>query len=122
MKTWLLLLTAIASEVAGSLSLKGALNHPLLYIPVSIGFVTSFVLLSAVLRRGMALGVAYGIWGALGVAATSILSAVIYDEPFTSVMALGLVMIIGGVLTVEFGSQSAHKKTLAGNNIQNGTA
>lgn len=110
MTTWLILLAAIASEVAGSLSLKGALEHPLLYLPVVVGYLVSFVLLSVVLRRGMALGVAYGIWGALGVAATSILSALIYGEPFTSVMAIGLAMIIGGVLTVELGSQAAHQK------------
>lgn len=113
MTTWLILLAAIASEVAGSLSLKGALDHQLLYLPVVVGYLASFVLLSAVLRRGMALGVAYGIWGAMGVAATSILSALIYGEPFTSVMALGLTLIIGGVLTVELGSQAARHKIAA---------
>jgi small multidrug resistance pump len=111
MTTWLLLLGAIASEVTGSLFLKSALDHPALYAPVLIGFVTSFVFLSAVLRRGMALGVAYGVWGALGVASTSSLSAVIYDEPFTPVMGVGLAMIIGGVLVVEIGSQAARKQT-----------
>lgn len=113
MTTWLLLLAAIVCEVAASLSLKGALDHPLLYVPVAVGYLISFALLSNVLRRGMALGVAYGIWGAMGVAATSILSALIYDEPFTSLMAVGLAMIVGGVLTVELGSQAAHKKALA---------
>ena len=116
MTKWLLLLAAIASEVTSSLSLKGALDHPWLYVPVAVGLGAAFVLLSAVLRRGMALGVAYGIWGAMGVAATSILSALIYDEPFTDVMALGIVMIIGGVLTVEFGAQAAHKKPLSSEN------
>ena len=119
MTKWLLLLAAIASEVTGSLSLKGALDHPWLYVPVALGLASAFVLLSAVLRRGMALGVAYGIWGAMGVAATSVLSAIIYGEPFTGVMALGIVMIIGGVLTVEFGAQAAHKKSLTS---QNGAA
>lgn len=111
MKTWLLLVGAIASEVTGSLSLKGALDHPLLYIVVAAGFISAFVFLSAVLRRGMALGVAYGVWGAMGVAATSILSAVIYDEPFTGLMAVGLALIIAGVLTVELGAQAAHKQS-----------
>lgn len=110
MKTWLLLGCAIASEVTGSLSLKGALDRPALYGVVVAGFVGAFVLLSAVLRRGMALGVAYGVWGAMGVAATSILSAVIFDEPFTGLMAGGLALIIAGVLTVELGSQAAHRQ------------
>ena len=68
---------------------------------------TALVLLAAVLRRGMGLGVAYGIWGALGVASTALLSALLYDEPLTPVMGLGLVLIIGGVLLVEGGSQAA---------------
>lgn len=116
MTKWLLLLAAIASEVTGSLSLKGALDQPWLYVPVALGFGTAFVLLSAVLRRGMALGVAYGIWAAMGVAATSVLSALIYDEFFSGVMALGIVMIIGGVVTVEFGAQAARRKTLTSEN------
>lgn len=116
MTRWFLLLGAIASEVTGSLCLKGATDRPWLYVVVVLGFGTAFVLLAAVLRRGMALGVAYGIWGAMGVAATSTLSALIYDEPFTGVMALGIMMIIAGVLTVELGAQAAHKQAPAAEN------
>ena len=109
MTTWLLLLVAILSEVTGSLSLKGALDHPVLYVPVAIGFVVSFVLLTAVLRRGMPIGVAYGVWAALGVVLTSILSAVLYGEPFTPLMGVGIALIMAGVLLVEIGSQAAHQ-------------
>ncbi len=107
---WLLLAAAIASEVTGSLCLKGAIDDPLLFVPVVIGFVVAFLLLSAVLRRGMPLGVAYGVWAACGVALTAVLSAVIYDEPFTATMAGGLVLILAGVLLVEIGSQAAHAR------------
>ena len=110
MTRWLLLAAAIASEVTGSLCLKGAIEDPVLYVPVAIGFIVAFLLLAAVLRRGMALGVAYGVWAACGVALTAVLSAVIYDEPFTGVMAGGLVLILAGVLLVEIGSQAAHSR------------
>ncbi|WP_370616689.1 DMT family transporter [Mumia sp. Pv 4-285] len=113
MTRWLLLGGAIACEVTASLSLKGALDRPSLYAVVVVGYAASFALLTAVLRLGMPLGVAYGIWGALGVAATAILSAVLYDESFTSLMALGLVLIVGGVLAVELGSQAAHARARA---------
>ena len=106
MTNWLLLAAAIASEVTGSLALKGALDHPFLYVPVALGFVAAFVLLAALLRRGMPLGVAYGVWSASGVALTAGLSTVIYEEPFTWVMAVGLVLIMGGVLLVETGARS----------------
>ncbi len=107
MTTWLLLLGAIASEVTGSLALKGALDLPWLYVVVAVGYVASFVLLSAVLRRGMPLGVAYGIWGALGVASTAVMSALLFDETITPVMGLGMVLVIVGVLVVELGSHVA---------------
>lgn len=104
MNKWLLLSGAIACEVTASLSLKAALDHPLLYLVVIAGFVSAFAFLTAVLRRGMGIGVAYGIWAATGVALTTTLSSVIYDEPFTAVMGTGIVLIISGVLLVELGS------------------
>ena len=109
MTKWFLLLGAILTEVTGSLSLKAALDTPILYVPVIIGFVAAFLLLTAVLRRGMAVGVAYGVWAALGVVLTSVLSALIYGEPFTAVMAVGIAFIMAGVLLVEIGSQAAHQ-------------
>jgi small multidrug resistance pump len=77
----ILLGAAIVTEVAGSLSLKGALEYPALYVVVVVGYLAAFVLLTLVLRAGMPVGVAYGIWGALGVALTALLSAVIFAEP-----------------------------------------
>lgn len=106
----LLLAGAIITEVAGSLSLKGALTNPLLYAVVVVGYVAAFVLLAAVLRTGMAIGVAYGIWGATGVALTAIMSLIIFGEPLTLLMGIGILVIIAGVLCVELGSQAAHRR------------
>lgn len=109
MMTWLLLMLAIASEVAATLSLKGSARVPALYGVVVLGYLTSFVLLALVLRRGMGLGVAYGIWGATGVALTAVLSAVIFGEALTSLMIVGLLCIIGGVVLVETGSRAGEE-------------
>ena len=105
--TWLLLLCAIVSEVAATLSLKAAVTTPTLYIVVVGGYLASFVFLALVLKRGMGLGVAYGIWGAIGVALTALLSSIIFGAAFTVVMGVGMVFIIGGVLLVEMGSHRA---------------
>lgn len=113
MKKWLLLACAIVSEVSATLALKAALDHPGWYSLVATGYIASFIFLSLVLREGLALGVAYGIWGALGVAMTALMSAVIFGEPLTLVMTLGLLLIIGGVLCVEIGSQKASEKKVA---------
>ena len=70
MKPWLFLAAAISLEVTATLSLKGAITSTWLYAVVAIGYLGSFYALSRVLRAGMSLGVAYGIWGASGVALT----------------------------------------------------
>lgn len=110
MRKWLLLAAAISCEVTASLSLKGALDAPALYAVVVTGYLASFAFLALVLRAGLPLGVAYGIWGALGVALTALLSAALFAEPLTALMGLGIVLIIGGVLLVELGSQRAHDR------------
>ena len=108
-RAWLLLGPAVLVEVTASLALKGALEHPALYVVV-VGYLSGFVLLSAILRTGMALGVAYGIWGASGVALTAVGSHLIFGEPITTLMAIGIIVIIAGVLCVELGAQAAHKQ------------
>ncbi|HET7065994.1 MAG TPA: SMR family transporter [Nocardioides sp.] len=104
MTTWLLLVCAILCEVTASLSLKRALDVPAFYVLVAFGYLAAFVLLSLTLRQGLGIGVAYGIWAACGVALTAVASKVIFDEPLTSVMVVGIVLIIGGVLLVEAGA------------------
>lgn len=107
---WLLLGGAIALEVTASLSLKAALEAPTLYVVVVLGYAGAFAGLGGALRAGMPLGVAYGIWGATGVALTAALSTALFGEPFTPLMGAGIALIIGGVLLVELGSQAAHRR------------
>lgn len=101
---WWILAGAIVAEVCALLSLKGALQVPWLYAIVIVGYLTAFVGLALVLRTGMALGVAYGIWGATGVALTAIASLLVFGEPITMLMGVGIVIVIAGVLCVELGS------------------
>lgn len=107
MRNWALLLGAIVTEVTGTLSLRAAQDHTAWLAVVVAGYVASFTFLSRVLRAGMPVGVAYGIWGALGTAATATLGAVIFGDPFTAPILLGIGLIIAGVLLVEFGSRRA---------------
>lgn len=110
MKKWMFLSGAIATEVTATLSLRAALDYPGWYVLVVAGYLAAFVCLTFCLREGMKIGVAYGIWGAVGVALTALLSAGLFDEPLTALMGVGIVLIIVGVLTVELGSQAAHQK------------
>ena len=104
MNRWWLLAGAIVAEVTGTIALRGALDHTWLYAVTAVGELTAFFLLVKVLQTGMPLGVAYGVWSALGVAATAVLSYLWFDEAFTGVMVVGLMLIVGGVVLVEVGS------------------
>ncbi len=104
-KKWLLLITAILTEVSATLSLRAALDHPAWYIVVVGGYLAAFTALSFVLREGMGLGVAYGIWGATGVVLTAVFATFLFGDPLTATMGVGIALVIGGVLCVELGSQ-----------------
>ena len=99
------LIGAIAGEVAGTVSLRMASSgRKLWWIGVAAGYIFAFSMLVVVLGQGVALGVAYGIWAASGVALTAVASKFLFKEPFTWVMAAGIALIIGGVLLVELGA------------------
>ena len=99
-----LLVGAILTEVTATLSLRASQDHLGWLLVVVAGYVASFLLLTGVLRAGMPVGVAYGIWGALGTALTAVAAAVIFGDPLTSPVVAGIGLIIAGVLLVEFGS------------------
>lgn len=101
---WLFLIGAIVCEVGGTLALRmAAVGRRAWFAAVGAGYVLAFGMLTLALAQGMALGVAYGIWAAAGVALTAVLGRVLFAEPFTWVMGLGVVLIIGGVLLIEVG-------------------
>lgn len=102
---YLLLAAAIVSEVVATLSLRVAATGRSTFYPiVAAGYLAAFAALLGTLRMGMPLGVAYGIWVAAGVAVTAVASRVLFDEPLTRRMVVGIVLIAVGVLVVEVGA------------------
>jgi small multidrug resistance pump len=103
---WVLLAAAIALEVSGTLSLRASDGFARWgwAVPVVIGYTASFVLLAIVLKRGIPVGVAYGVWAGIGVAATAVLARFLFGDPFTWLMAGGVVLVGAGVSLLEFGS------------------
>lgn len=104
MTAWAYLVVAICCELAATLSLRRAVDHPRWYSVVVPGYLVAFVFLSLALAEGMALGVAYGVWTAVGVALAAVFSRLLFREPLTPLMGAGIVLIAGGVLLVELGS------------------
>jgi small multidrug resistance pump len=102
---WVFLVVAILTEVTATLALQAAVKGSRWwYLLVGVGYVVAFTMLSLSLGEGMPLGVVYGIWTAAGVALTAVLGRVIFKQPFTWVMALGVALIAGGVLLIEVGA------------------
>lgn len=105
----LLLVSAIVLEVTGSLTMKAALAQPWLFAVTGLAYLGAFTLLGAVLRLGVPVGVAYGAWAAGGVSLTAVASTLVFGEPFTPRMGLGIVLIAVGVLCVELGGGQPHQ-------------
>lgn len=96
---------AICLEVASTLGLRAANETPWLFAPVALGYAGSFAMLALVLRLGMPVGLAYGIWSATGVVATAALAAVLFGEAVDRRLAIGFALVVAGVLLVELGSR-----------------
>ena len=99
---WVYLVGAIVFEVTGTMSLRASEGFRRTVCIAS--YVIAFTLLFLCLAEGMPVGVAYGIWSATGVALTAVLAKILFDEPFTWLMGLGVVAIAGGVLLIEIGA------------------
>ena len=102
---WLQLALAITLEVFATSMLKRAdgITHLAFLLAACAGYAGAFLCLSLCLRI-IPLGVAYGIWAAVGVALTAVASRLIFKEPLTWIMAAGIALIMGGVLLIEVGA------------------
>lgn len=100
---WLALAGAILVEVVATLSMKASdgFRKRVWLVPVVLGYVASFGLLSYSLSLGMPVGIAYGVWSACGVALVAVLARYLFQDPLTPLMVLGIGLIIAGVLTIE---------------------
>ena len=100
---WLTLAGAIIVEVVATLSLRASdgFSKRAWIAPIVVGYLLSFYLLYLSLGLGMPVGIAYGVWSACGVALVAVFARFLFQEPLTLMMALGIALIIGGVLTIE---------------------
>jgi small multidrug resistance pump len=102
--SWLTLALAIIAELGGTMSLKMASGGSKRWIPsVVAGYGIAFAALGWTLHLGMPVGIAYGVWAASGVVLAALLGKVLFNEPFTWIMGLGVAAVVGGLLLIEFG-------------------
>ncbi len=104
---WIWLAGAILLEVLATTSLKFSEGFTKLLpsVLVVIGYMGAFYMLSQALTRGMPLGVAYGVWAAIGIALLAVIGAVFLGESLTWIQVGGIAMVIAGVMALEMGGQ-----------------
>jgi multidrug transporter EmrE-like cation transporter len=101
----LLLVLAIASEVAGTVGLKasegfGRLGPSMLAL---LGYALAFYFLAQNLKY-IPLGVAYAIWSGLGTVGSVLLGLLIWKEILGPVHIFGIALIVVGVVVLNVAS------------------
>ena len=98
---FLILLVAIVSENIGTTLLKGSngLKRPVYVIGAFAGYVVNFLMMGRALSL-LPIAVAYGLWCGLGMALVTLLGVLFYRETFNWRVALGLALILSGVIVL----------------------
>ena len=102
-----LLALAIISEVTGSTFLVKSEGFTRLgpSLLVVIFYIISFYLLSQVIKT-IPLGIAYAIWGGVGIVLTAFIGFLIFRQNLDIPAIIGIIMIVGGVIVMNVFSKS----------------
>ena len=99
---------AIVCEVVGTSFLMKSEQFTNLgpTLVMALFYVGSFFFLSQALKI-VPLGVAYAIWGGVGIVVTAIVGVVAFRQTLDTAALIGIAMIVGGVIVVNGFSQPA---------------
>ena len=108
MNPYLLLALAIGAEVTATLALKAAdgLSKPVPTVIVVLGYGTAFWLMSNSMNM-LPIGIVYAIWAGVGMVGAAVGGALLFQEPITLPMMIGIAVIAVGV-TILASGQTAH--------------
>lgn len=110
MTGYIYLAIAIAAEVIATTSMKAlaGFSRPLPLLLVIVGYSLSFWMLALVVKT-IPVGIAYAIWAGLGIVLVSVAAAFIYGQKLDLPAALGMALIIAGVVVIQvFSSSTGH--------------
>tara|TARA_B100000497_G_C7432886_1_gene270197 strand:+ start:51 stop:386 length:336 start_codon:yes stop_codon:yes gene_type:complete len=108
MNTWIYLGLAILSEVMATASLKSTEGFTKIWpsVLVLVGYSAAFYFLSLTLNE-IPIGVAYAVWSGVGVATITVISVVFMDQKIDFAGALGIALIVAGVIVLRLFSGSS---------------
>ena len=101
---------AIVSEVFGTTFMKmsDGFTHPVFGLATAACYIISFALLTLALKH-LSLGMAYGIWGGVGTLLTTLVGIVVWDEPFSVIVGIGMIAVVAGIALLSKGTQEAEE-------------
>ncbi|MEB6548451.1 multidrug efflux SMR transporter [Heyndrickxia sporothermodurans] len=114
MKAYIFLTISIIGEVFATAMLKmseGFTNF-LPSLAVIVGYGLSFYFISLALKT-IPLSLAYAIWSGVGTALTALIGIFIWDELFSTLKLAGILLIIGGVVLLNFSDMKRQEKEAA---------
>lgn len=105
---YLFLALAIAFEVTGSsfMKLSDGFSKLLPTVVTIISYFISFYCFSLTLKY-IPLGVAYAIWGGLGIVLTALISVFVFKHALDLPAIIGMSFIVAGVIIMNFFSKTA---------------
>ncbi|HLS29837.1 MAG TPA: multidrug efflux SMR transporter [Flavobacteriaceae bacterium] len=104
---FLYLALAILFEVVGSSFLKvsDGFSKIIPTLITIVAYIISFYFFSQTLKT-LPLGVAYAIWGGLGIVLTALISVFIFKQSIDLPAILGITLIVSGVVVLNFFSKT----------------
>ena len=103
MNPWALLVIAGLMETGWAIGLKYSEGFTRI-VPSAltvIGAAISFYLLSLAMKS-IPVGTAYAVWVGIGAVGTAILAVMLFDEAFSLMRVLGILLIIAGIVALKF--------------------
>lgn len=113
---WLFLTAALLSEMVGATAagLSEGFTRPIAVLVTVPTVLAAYYLLALALKKGMAVGVAYGVWTASGVAIVALIGVVFLGDGLTPVQIAGLALVMAGALALELGRAPEEPRTPEG--------
>ena len=107
MKTYLILLVAVAFETVGTSALQASQQFTRFWpsVLVVLAYGISFYLLSTTLKV-LPVGVVYALWSGFGIVLIALIGYVVFGQALDWPAVLGLALILSGILVIHLFSNA----------------
>lgn len=104
--SWLYLIFAGLLEIGWPVGLKWAQepNTRWLGVAVAVAFMVASGFFLWMAQKQIPIGTAYAVWTGIGAAGTFAVGVFFYDDPLSLLRAIGVLLILGGVILLKLAS------------------